>query len=535
MISIISPSIKFAIMSSHIALNINKSIKSSNEIIEKIYIDDQPHCVSIIQHFVGQDITHLPIDRYIAGFHKYNYELAHQILNKDEEYKTPAHIIEELESQSDELWESDKIQAELMRGTWSQYVYTNGYCSRHEIKGMARLVINMIISDHLLIIKRIGREPYENPLGTLIGEIHESLELWAYSSYSTFYAVATILRYYIYNIVNANGWHAHDLELLQSALWDNAIYSAASTWSYIVNDKMGKPSHTIMKQGADYISTLTVTSGITTVSILAEYAVWKIETKITEHKQRINNNDILITAIAAPCYEDIALIKCATAIDSEALKKANYWADVITPKGYKLNVKHEVYMFMTILMIIFLLCCILSICFSDFWVMRLIDTTSFLSLVLLLEGASISAFTSVYKDNWSWHDMMRGQVFVKDWNQLPQKYKTDAAIKDYITFIMRNHDLAKYMDPNSNCYLHGLAAGDIIGPKPVKVSMMRECGAIIMNTKAHYILIGTPRNNSVASMRALEAVLTSHGYYHVVGYMDTTNVYGNTDESAEIG
>jgi hypothetical protein len=141
----------------------------------------------------------------------------------------------------------------------------------------------------------------------------------------------------------------------------------------------------------------------------------------------------------------------------------------------------------------------------------------------------------MYRDNWSWYDMLRCQVFVKDWNLLPKKYKTDVAIRDMTTFLMRSRQHARYMDCKTNCYLYDIARGDLTGPSPFKVSLLQVSGAIVTYGSPGRLLLGMPRLDNRASVKALEARLTPYGYYHVYDYTDAKNLTSVADGDLLIG
>jgi hypothetical protein len=105
-----------------------------------------------------------------------------------------------------------------------------------------------------------------------------------------------------------------------------------------------------------------------------------------------------------------------------------------------------------------------------------IDPTSLTSLVIVVDGLLLALFTNVYKDNWSWYEMLRGYYVTRDWHQLHHTDKTVEKSRALIQYISKTPSLLPTLDPKTWCYINTLKDGLTTGPDNITLQDLHELG-----------------------------------------------------------
>ncbi|KAJ2963802.1 hypothetical protein NQZ79_g1272 [Umbelopsis isabellina] len=142
-----------------------------------------------------------------------------------------------------------------------------------------------------------------------------------------------------------------------------------------------------------------------------------------------------------------------------------------------------------------------------------IDPTSLTSLFIVVEGLILAAFVALYAENWSWHDMIRGQLFVLDYEDFGSHSQTI----DRASLIRHVIEYAKQYEhivaPEYLCYVEHEYKEKMIMPHGLTVTELKHVGYSVMHTTRGYYVRETE------SYRHREALRYHSGTrsLHVVG------------------
>ncbi|KAG2173649.1 hypothetical protein INT43_005067 [Umbelopsis isabellina] len=117
-----------------------------------------------------------------------------------------------------------------------------------------------------------------------------------------------------------------------------------------------------------------------------------------------------------------------------------------------------------------------------------IDPTSLISLCIVVEGLLLAAFVALYAENWSWHDMVRGQLYVMDFEELGDQSRAINKV-DLIRHVIDNASHYEHIvSRNYLCYVDYDFKGNIVMPHGLTVYELKKVGYSVMRTsKAYYV------------------------------------------------
>jgi hypothetical protein len=175
----------------------------------------------------------------------------------------------------------------------------------------------------------------------------------------------------------------------------------------------------------------------------------------------------------------------------------------------------------------------------DGFVIEGVDPTSLTSLVLVIQGLFLSLFMAVYRDNWSWYDMIRGNVYCERYEHLPGHIKKKYTPDNVFKYIMTNMNTLSYaMSGYDACYVNVNLTGKVRMPERTLLKRLKRCGYDVRNHNGRFLLVrGEPGTKFILQAE----ILTSRGpnAWHTTGrhyeirYRDTTPVKLRTRVGAE--
>lgn len=152
------------------------------------------------------------------------------------------------------------------------------------------------------------------------------------------------------------------------------------------------------------------------------------------------------------------------------------WEKKITKDGYVVSVAGLVYTIIVIMALTVILSLILGIHYSDAVSGAGIDPTSLTSLVIVVDGLLLALFTNVYKDNWSWYEMLRGYYITRDWHQLHHTDKTVEKSRALVQYISKTPSLLPTLYAKAWCYINTLKDGLTTGPDNITLQGLHQEG-----------------------------------------------------------
>ncbi|KAJ2963803.1 hypothetical protein NQZ79_g1273 [Umbelopsis isabellina] len=117
-----------------------------------------------------------------------------------------------------------------------------------------------------------------------------------------------------------------------------------------------------------------------------------------------------------------------------------------------------------------------------------IDPTSLISLFIVGEGLFLAAFVALYAENWSWHDMIRGQLYVMDFEELGDQSSVINKV-DLIRHVIDSASQYEHIvSRNYLCYVDYDFKGKVVMPHGLTVYELKKAGYTVMRTsKAYYV------------------------------------------------
>ncbi|CAO3696867.1 unnamed protein product [Umbelopsis ramanniana] len=133
--------------------------------------------------------------------------------------------------------------------------------------------------------------------------------------------------------------------------------------------------------------------------------------------------------------------KYAANLDTVASKMNS----VFDRRGFYVSVRSFTYPLLSVLVIIELFVLAGGIAQWEPMVIKGVDPTSLASLVIVLEGLFLALVVATFHDNWSWYDMVRGQIVYENYYDLPASVKNSSYAVDVITQAMSNKEACKHI------------------------------------------------------------------------------------------
>lgn len=118
---------------------------------------------------------------------------------------------------------------------------------------------------------------------------------------------------------------------------------------------------------------------------------------------------------------------------------------VFDRRGFYVSVRSFTYPLLSVLVIIELFVLVGGIAQWEPMVINGVDPTSLASLVIVLEGLFLALVVATFHDNWSWYDMVRGQIVYENYYDLPASVKSSSYAVDVLTQAMSNKEACKHI------------------------------------------------------------------------------------------
>ncbi|KAI8580392.1 hypothetical protein K450DRAFT_236832 [Umbelopsis ramanniana AG] len=170
------------------------------------------------------------------------------------------------------------------------------------------------------------------------------------------------------------------------------------------------------------------------------------------------NFDIADMAISWPGSMYIMTILCfgdpTRPLIAAIANESQYWPPPTTEmkmnsmfdrRGFYVSVRTFTYPLLLVLVIIELFVLVGGISKWEPMVIDGVDPTSLASLVIVLEGLLLAFVVATFHDNWSWYDMVRGQIVYENYYDLPAVVKNNSYAVDVITQAMSNREACKHI------------------------------------------------------------------------------------------
>lgn len=141
--------------------------------------------------------------------------------------------------------------------------------------------------------------------------------------------------------------------------------------------------------------------------------------------------------------------------------------EIFDDRGYIISVRSFIYPLLAVLISSALFVMISGLLRKDYMVFDGVDPTSLTSLVIVIEGLFLALITAVAVENWSWYDMIRGQIMVTDkdeWLKIVHDNKTKALA--VIQASWYHQKSSKVISYQTTCLFSEKATGNLTLPIP---------------------------------------------------------------------
>jgi hypothetical protein len=152
----------------------------------------------------------------------------------------------------------------------------------------------------------------------------------------------------------------------------------------------------------------------------------------------------------------------------------DYWEEHYSPDGYVVNVMFQVYSFLILLALCLAMVIWHGAVHYSYWQERGVDFTSLISLIIVAEGVLLTLYTNTYYENWTWFDMLRGQVTKTEWSKLPGSMRTERKKIALLQLLSERKAWAMGLNTKDSCYLLHAGQGKVTGPGKLSVSELKK-------------------------------------------------------------
>jgi hypothetical protein len=434
----------------------------------------------------------------------------------------------ELSELCNKLWNMPLIQREINRNQGSSAVYDDGFFKKGTTTGIERIILTMCANDICQRSYRTGLGNFGQDLDSMVVKMHKMLTDLKDEYKIIIYGVATVVREVVYVQCAKSSWNNEPFNFVQNTTNDQ-LKRLIREVCFNTNCLTEGDFEYQLDTASSIVTPNLIISGVSTVLIRSYYKPVEFMSRVVPNTKRFPIWALYTTAGSRTNLTDVLLV--STVIDKRTLQNSDYWGNIITKRGFKRSVLSVVITFWLIMIIIFIIIIWSSVNYEYFFDNRTIDVTNLISVTILLEGIAATAFVAFYNDEWTWYDMFRGQVFVKDWNQLPIKYKTEKSKNDYIKYIIHHPAKNRYMDPETNCYPFGKAEGQLKGPELILIETLKLAGVLAINQPDGTISLTLPRKDKRIEYISLiaENYDENENKYHIASYGPISNSADITD------
>jgi hypothetical protein len=195
--------------------------------------------------------------------------------------------------------------------------------------------------------------------------------------------------------------------------------------------------------------------------------------------------------------------------------------DVLSLKGYK-----DIVIWPTVCLLMSMIAITLTVLIAGLrkmpWItIDGVDPTSLTSLIIVLEGIVLALYVSVYKENWSLYDMIRGRLYVSNYYDTSVKFRKQYPTKSIIKHVYQNINIYKgIVSKYGLCLTPVECTGQLCVPLMSPDDNPQDYNLCVTKFGDRIFIIdrGLHENFYVYRQVWIEAVLTSSGTYHVLDY-----------------
>jgi hypothetical protein len=213
---------------------------------------------------------------------------------------------------------------------------------------------------------------------------------------------------------------------------------------------------------------------------LIKSSVWTLRNaifmKAMESAYSLEIKDSILFEIDRNAFNQNSIVRLApNDDDSSDIENALY--AVLTPRGYKYTIRRYIWPLLVVLVVTALFVLICGMKKMPFMTFDGVDPTSLTSLVIVMEGLFLAFIVATFHEDWSWYDMIRGQLFVSEFEKLPRRvikrYNKGKLVRH---FIRRQDDYKDIVSRYNACYLSVETTGRFTLPFGATISDLKKCG-----------------------------------------------------------
>jgi hypothetical protein len=158
---------------------------------------------------------------------------------------------------------------------------------------------------------------------------------------------------------------------------------------------------------------------------------------------------------------------------------------ILTEKGYKVTVKRWVIPLLVILVSIAFISLVGGLKPNGFMRIDGVDPSSLTSLIIVIDGLILAAFTAIFHEEWSWYDMLRCRLYIQNYADLPKKSSNAIDAYKLINHVICNYnDYCEIVSSADCCYIQPKCKGRIKLPSTNEIKDIRKLGLHILRTSA---------------------------------------------------
>lgn len=192
--------------------------------------------------------------------------------------------------------------------------------------------------------------------------------------------------------------------------------------------------------------------------------------------------------------------------------------DTISDRGYKDTVVIPTAIIVVILVSVAVLIIYGGLSKASWMSIDGVDPTSLASLTLAIEGILLAAYVSMFKDNWSWYDMMRGQLYVEDYYKTSEKFRKRYPPIIILRHIYKNIDFYREtVNHHGLCLSKSRCNGKIFVPLMDGYNCLEAYGIYVstIGNRMYVVNKQSDTGNAMGDTAVRKAITTDSSIYHI--------------------
>lgn len=171
-----------------------------------------------------------------------------------------------------------------------------------------------------------------------------------------------------------------------------------------------------------------------------------------------------------------------TSEDSEVKAEQRLYT-VLTKKGYKYTLRIFIWPLLALMVGSTLFILISGLTKKSYMTFEGVDPTSMTSLYVVLEGLFLAFIVATFHEDWSWYDMIRGQLYVPDYELLPLRVRMKYDVARFLHHVYtRQDDYKELISRYGACYIKSEVNGKYTLPLRMTVASLIRCGCAFGST-----------------------------------------------------